>query len=51
MMKIKLESMKTTVLKGNVNMLQQAKLVASSTLIIFDKHCTPMSVFLSFRAR
>lgn len=38
MMKIKLESMNTAMLKGRVSMPQQAAVVAFSTLIIFNKH-------------
>lgn len=44
-MKIKLESMKTGLLKGNVDMPHQADVVTFSTLIIFNKNYSLMSFF------
>lgn len=52
LMKIKLESMKTGLLKGKVDMPHQADVVIFSTLIIFNKNYSLMSFFfLSFRAK
>lgn len=50
LMKIQLEAIKTAVLKGSADTLQQTDVVAFFTAIIFNKHYAPLSVFHSFRA-